>query len=96
MTKAHSPVGLPLLFHRFFSSHSFLELFSAEHGNNLFSAKDLVQVLLGDQLEQFKAHITLSSSIRGPHKSQTGNSRSLTCISSFINGQQPVLCCLEQ
>jgi len=58
MTKAHSPDELPLLFHRFFSSHSSLEPFSAEHVNNLFSAQNLAQVLLGDLLEQFTAHLT--------------------------------------
>jgi len=135
MTKAHSPVGLPLLFHRFVSSHSFLELCSAGHRNNLFTASDLAQVLLGDLLGQ--AHITLvSSSIHGPpkklcwseltqlylhylvHKWPTTRpthavlngddenrqiclitsakkvmlvrSNSFTCITSFINGKQPV------
>jgi len=69
MAKAHSPVGLPLLFHQFFLSQrsGSLEHFSAEHGNNLFSAQNLAQLLLGDLLEQ--AFITLvSSSIHGPPK----------------------------
>jgi len=39
-TKAHSPVGLPLLFHRFFSSYSFLKLFfSRTREQPLFSPR---------------------------------------------------------
>jgi len=72
MTKAHAPVGLPLLLHQFFLSQSFLRLFSAEHGNNLFSAQDLAQVLLS-----LKPTTKVSSSIHGPPKSSVGGLKQL-------------------